>query len=272
MSAELKLITKEELINSLCEIESRGWIANHRRHNNDGAHGNLLEDLLGIPENNLPIPNAAEWELKCHKNGSASRVTLFHTEPSPQGARIVPQLLLPCYGWKHQQAGIRYPDDEKSFRVTLKANSYQRGFYLYVDEVDNKLCVGFDSSKVLSTDQGWLKSVENRVGHLNDLDVTPYWNLEEIYAKLKIKLKNCFFVLVEEKREGGQRFFHFYKAYMLKNIKIENFISVFKEGNIVFEFDARTGHNHGTKCRIGESFIPSLFESTTIVLDGHALR
>jgi hypothetical protein len=103
-------------------------------------------------------------------------------------------------------------------------------------------------------------------------DVTPYWNLEEIYAKLKIKLKNCFFVLVEEKREGGQRFFHFYKAYMLKNIKIENFISVFKEGNIVFEFDARTGHNHGTKCRIGESFIPSLFESTTIVLDGHALR
>lgn len=40
-------------------------------------------------------------------------------------------------------------------------------------------------------------------------DVTPYWNLEEIYAKLKIKLKNCFFVLVEEKREGGQKIFPF---------------------------------------------------------------
>lgn len=72
MSTELKLIKKEELIQSLKEFESRGWIENKRRKTNDGAHGNLLEDLLNIPENNLPIPNAAEWELKCHKVGSSS--------------------------------------------------------------------------------------------------------------------------------------------------------------------------------------------------------
>lgn len=67
MPQGLKIISKEELIKSFAEIESAGWIENTTRAKNDGAAGNLLEDLLGIPENNLPIPNAAEWELKTQK-------------------------------------------------------------------------------------------------------------------------------------------------------------------------------------------------------------
>ena len=69
MSASLNLITKEELIEKIKEIKSRGWIENYRR-GNDGAVGNILEDLLGIPENNLPIPNAAEWELKSQRSNT----------------------------------------------------------------------------------------------------------------------------------------------------------------------------------------------------------
>ena len=42
----------------------------------------------------------------------------------------MPQFLLPNYGWPHQKAGKEYPKDEKSFRTTLKADSFQRGFYL----------------------------------------------------------------------------------------------------------------------------------------------
>lgn len=267
MSTELRLIKKEELIKSLNDFESRGWIESKNRKTNDGAHGNLLEDLLNIPENNLPIPNAAEWELKCHKIGSSSRVTLFHTEPSPRAARVVPQFLLPKYGWPHQKAGIEYPDDEKSFRVTLKANSYQRGFYLYINKTDNKVCIGFDASKVLDSDKDWLESVKQRVGHLNNLDVVPYWNLDEIYAITRTKLLNCFFVIAEEKREKGHRYFHYFKAYMLKNFSIQKFAEALEAGNIVFEFDARTGHNHGTKCRIAESLVPSLYEEAKVVLD-----
>lgn len=272
MSTELKLIKKEELISSFKEFESRGWIENTTRKTNDGAHGNLLEDLLNIPENNLPIPNAAEWELKCHKVGSSSRVTLFHTEPSPRAAKIVPQFLLPKYGWLHQKAGTEYPEDEKSFRVTLKANSYQRGFYLYINEEDNKVCIGFDSSKVLDSDASWLKTVKQRVGHLNNLDVVPYWNLDEIYAKTRTKLLNCFFVLAEEKRENQKQYFHYFKAYMLKNFSIKKFKDSLEEGYIVFEFDARSGHNHGTKCRITEELVPSLYEESKIVLDKPRLR
>lgn len=62
----MKIYTKESLIQVLREICDSGWIEN-QRHGNHGGIGNTLEDLLGIEENNLPIPNAAEWELKSQK-------------------------------------------------------------------------------------------------------------------------------------------------------------------------------------------------------------
>ena len=54
------IYTKETLTAKLKEIAAMGWIAN-ARHGNHGGIGNTLEDLLGLEENNLPIPNAAEW-------------------------------------------------------------------------------------------------------------------------------------------------------------------------------------------------------------------
>ena len=41
-----------EFFNKLTEILSQGWIEN-KRHGNHGSVGNLLEDILGIRENNL---------------------------------------------------------------------------------------------------------------------------------------------------------------------------------------------------------------------------
>ena len=67
---------------------------------------------LGIEENNLPIPNAAEWELKCQRLGTTSLTTLFHIEPSPTAMKLVPSCLLPLYGWKHTEAGKKYPETE----------------------------------------------------------------------------------------------------------------------------------------------------------------
>jgi len=82
MSTVLKAFSKEELIEKFKAIYAKGWIENYRG-NNDGAVGNILEDLLEIPENNLPIPNASEWELKAQRSTTSSLLTMFHTEPSP---------------------------------------------------------------------------------------------------------------------------------------------------------------------------------------------
>ncbi len=104
MGTVLHSISKEELIEKFKEIYAQGWILNYRG-NNDGAVGNILEDLLGIPENNLPIPNAAEWELKAQRAETTSLLTMFHMEPSPRALSVVPNILLLKYGWAHSEAG-----------------------------------------------------------------------------------------------------------------------------------------------------------------------
>jgi hypothetical protein len=53
----MNIYTKETLIQRLREIKAMGWIISARQ-GNVGGIGNTLEDLLGIEENNLPIPNA----------------------------------------------------------------------------------------------------------------------------------------------------------------------------------------------------------------------
>lgn len=73
----MKTYTKESLIKEFRKIRKMGWIPNARQGNAGGV-GNTLEDLLGIEENNLPIPNAAEWELKCQRANSSSLTTLPH--------------------------------------------------------------------------------------------------------------------------------------------------------------------------------------------------
>jgi hypothetical protein len=99
----MKIYTKDSLIKEFRAIAQKGWIPN-ARHGNSGGIGNTLEDLLEIEENNLPIPNAAEWELKAQRLNTSSLTTLFHTEPSPRAVKFVPQILLLNYGWQHQEA------------------------------------------------------------------------------------------------------------------------------------------------------------------------
>ena len=116
------IYTKQSLISRLKEIAKIGWIPNARR-GNAGGIGNTLEDLLGIKENNLPLPNAAEWELKTQRANTSSLTTLFHIEPSPRAVRFVPQVLLLKYGWPHEEAGRLYPKNEMSFRQTIHGQS-----------------------------------------------------------------------------------------------------------------------------------------------------
>ena len=83
-----EIYTKESLIEKLKELRNMGWIESGR-HGNCGGVENTLEDFLGIEENNLPIPNAAEWELKCQRLNTTSLITLFHMEPSPTALKFV---------------------------------------------------------------------------------------------------------------------------------------------------------------------------------------
>lgn len=255
----MKTFTKEELIIALREIRDLGFVP-CRRAGNHGGIGNTLEDLLGIEENNLPIPNASEWELKTQRLRTTSLTTLFHLEPSPQAMRLVSNQLLPLYGWKHEQAGIKYGADEKSFRQTIHGNGRSdRGFKVVVDEQQRKVLISFDSKFVSPRHNEWLTDVQRKVG-LAELNPQPYWGFDDLFHKAGTKLLNCFYVQAQVKNISGQECYHYSKITMLRKFSLDNFLEGIKEGFILVDFDARTGHNHGTKFRLRQNFFPRLYE------------
>lgn len=267
----MKVFTKESLKKELREIAERGWIQSHRdtqTKRNDGAAGNLLEQLLGIEENNLPLPNAAEWELKVQRSSTSSLMTLFHMEPSPRGMKFVPSVLLPKFGWAHEEAGSKYPDGEKSFRMTMNAGRFtNRGFIVVIDK--EVIRISFDHTQVAVEHSDWLSNVKKNIG-LGDLNPAPYWGYSDLQAKISAKLHNTFYVIADVKKEDGQEWFQYSKVTMLRGFSLNGFLQCLKDGTAYVEFDARTGHNHGTKFRIAQSSLPLLYDNHEVVFDLNA--
>lgn len=261
----MKLFSKEELIEEIVKISKKGWCKSVKSTidtRNDGAVGNTLEILLGIEENNLPIPNANDWELKGQRAETSSLITLKHIEPSPQASKIVSSLLLPKYGWKHKEAGKKYPETELSFRSTTYSSSYtSRGFKIIVDRSSEKVCFIFNSQKADFNDpeiNKWLHSVDSRAG-LGHLSPEPYWGFNDLQRQIGEKIKNCFYVIAESKKEKGQEYFAYIHLIVLSGFSFEGFLSCLENDIIFIDFDARTGHNHGTKFRIKQGQWKNLY-------------
>lgn len=262
----MKLFSKDELIKEIKAIASKGWhksVKQTRDTRNDGAVGNTLEVLLGITENNLPIPNAREWELKGQRAHSSSLITLKHIEPSPTAARIVSNILLPKYGWPHKQAGSKYPKTEMSFRSTTGSSSFtNRGFIVVVDRTAKKLKFVFDSKKADTSDpeiKAWLSSVEKRTG-LGAISPEPYWGFEDLKYAIGEKIKNCFYVIAEAKIDDGHEYFCYQHLSVLSGFSFEKFLCCVEAGSLLIDFDARTGHNHGTKFRLKQGVWSDLYD------------
>ncbi len=260
----MEIFTKNQLIKELQRIKESGWIKN-ARPGNVGGIGNTLEDLLGIEENNLPIPNASEWELKTQRKKTSSLTTLFHMEPSPRALRFVPQIFLLKYGWKHQEAGLKYPQNEMSFRQTIGGNNRSdRGFKVVINRDEQKVLISFNASSVSDKHSDWLKSVEERIG-IDELNPQPYWGFNDLFHKAGTKLLNCFYIQAKVKRIEGVEFYHYTDIMMLQNISIDKFLLALEHNDILVDFDARTGHNHGTKFRLRQNKLPDLYDNITII-------
>ena len=99
----------------------------------------------------------------------------------------------------------------------------------------------------------------------------PYWGFDDLFHKAGTKLENCFYVRADVKIEGkgNKRKEYFLYNYVLKlsNFDQTKFINAIRDGKIYIDFDARTGHNHGTKFRIRYSDIPSLYKNAEVVID-----
>ena len=249
-----RFLTKEQMIARFEEIHKEGWIKSLRPLNSGGI-GNTIDALLGQPENNLPVADTAQWELKSHRVGSASLLTLFHLEPHPARSSVVSRVLLPKYGWPDQKGRV----GEFSFRQTLRTTQpTDRGFGILVDNENATLRVLFDVRLVSEHHRAWLETVRARAG-VGRLSPEPYWTHQQVDIQASTKLQNVFYIEAHTRRVNREEFFAIARVQVLQGFEIRQFIGALEQGAVRIDFDARTGHNHGTKFRIQQDWFPSMY-------------
>lgn len=249
----------------------RGKWHKERRRGNDGSAGNTLEDLLGIEENNLKLPDWGDFELKTKQLETQSLITLLHREPQPQGS--VP-LLLNSLGWRHQHAGTKYDSSEMSFRSTTRASKFSdRGLVIRLDA--NRINFIFDPRKVARTTRDrtniynnygeWVDDVLNRKP--NYKEVFPvYWDRTYIESEIVNKLNNTLFVTCKTRRSDGIREYRYQSAVLLSGFNTNKLEELFRNHSLFVDFDARTKHNHGTKFRVKVDHLPLLFDRSRTLI------
>ncbi len=152
-----------------------------------------------------------------------------------------------------------------SFRQTIHGQARSdRGFMVVIDRVQEKVLISFDAASVDPRHRQWLASVEARMG-LGELDPQPYWGFADLGHKAGTKLLNTFYVQAEVKVENGTEFYRYSRVTMLQRFSFEGFLRALEEGKMLVDFDARTGHNHGTKFRLRQNCLPMLYQTATVI-------
>jgi len=206
-------------------------IPDKKSYRGTGAPGRLLEDLLGISENNKDSPDLNDWEVKFH--GGGTLVTLFHKDPEPRG---ITRLLVHEHGWDDGKGRI-------SFRHTLGGES-ERGFYV-VNESDRII-----------------------IRHRKRDTVNPYWRHNTLLGSIGAKLRRL--IVVNGKViKHPTKTVTYNSATAHWDFNLTGFCEAIVKGTVKIDFDARTQggagtalRNHGTKFRIHAEDIASLYESS----------
>lgn len=254
------------------ELELIGHVWHLGTHQgNDGNHGNTLETLLGVPENNLQLPDYGSIELKCQISEKKNLLTLFHKEPLPPAS--LPKLIR-TFGWKHQKAGTKYPSTEMSFRSTTSSDGYtSRGFRILLS--NHKIQFAFNKNQVKRNDVdrskaypnlgAWADDIETRVPHYSTV-LPVYWKELDFIKSCSDKLEDTLYCFCEKKTENDLDYFMFVEAYIFRGFLSEKISHLFEQGGLFIDIDARSGHNHGVKLRIKPNLLTNLFSTSEKVL------
>lgn len=228
--------TLNQVKKKLEEVKSAGWIPSNRIH--DTGIGKTLEDMMGLSENNIALPDFGVMELKSQRAQTASMITLFTRKPEG----ITNAEIRAKYGYQDRN----FPDI-KCLRQTLKSGKNGMGFCLQVDEKEGKV---------------YFKKGSKKVG---------YYDISFIKDKAIEKIGNgLILVLAESKKVDDREYFRFSEAYLLKDIDIENLIKYSK-------YDIRLGvyssgknigkqHDHGSAFRIFKKDLLKLFKTHRKIL------
>jgi len=220
-------MTLEEFKIKFKALKERGFIPTTRK--GPTGIGHTFETALELDENNFALPDIENIEIKAHRDGVNSMITLFTFNNK---AWIMPPLdAIKKYGSYDQNGRLGM-----YYTMSLTPNS--AGLFLTVDK--EKITVQHTSGEIIAT-----------------------WRLDNLAERFLQKIPALLFVSALTEERDGKEYFHFYRAQLMKGTTPELLSDLFKTGDILVDLrlhDKGTmARNHGTGFRTFENKLPRLF-------------
>ena len=209
------------------EIKAKGYVPSLR--NGSTGIGHTLEQLLGLDENNIALPDIDHIELKAHRANSNSLITLFTF--NHKAWQMKPLDAVRKYGSldKNGRQGLYY---------TMSQRPNSAGLFLHIDD----------------------ESIAVR--HI-DGTVVVSWMLASLTERFTQKIPALLFVNALTEERDGREYFHYNRAQIMRGTSSELLANQFREEHIVVDLrlhDKGTmARNHGTGFRAYEANLPALF-------------
>ena len=213
----------DEFKAKLKKIADKEFVQSMRK--GDTGIGYTLESLLDIKENNVPLADLGEIELKAYRKDSCSMLTLFTCEPKPAGGER-DKMLLNQFGYSSEKKGRA-----KELYCTINASRF--------NNQSLKLCVEKNVIRVTSDKK----------------NMNVYWDFESLGERFDKKIQKLIVVEAEAMFEDDSERFHFSNAYLLEGFNFVSFCKLVSTDAITVDFRMHlrtkgTVRNHGTAFRV----------------------
>ncbi len=216
-----------EFVTKFEEIKAMGWVKSMRRGNT--GIGYTLEELLGVPENNISAPDLGEIELKAHRVNSSSMITLFTF--NKKAWKMNPLKAIKKYGT---------PDDNGRLGMYFTMSQKPNSSRLFLDIEDETISVRHTSGEVVTE-----------------------WRLDALAEQFIRKLPALIFVSAFSEMRGGREWFKFDRAQFLTGTSKDVVRNQIVSGNILIDLRLHaketSARNHGTGFRAHVGKLPLLF-------------
>ena len=222
-------MTLGEFKKAFARLRKKGWVRSKRK--GPTGVGHTLEWLLGLAENNIAIPDWGRVELKAHRIGSSSMITLFTFNRKVW--RTKPLDAVRKYGTPDENGRL-------GLYFTMSRTPNSTGLFLHVE------------ADAIS------------VRHISG-EIIAEWQLDALAERFMQKLPGLIVVSALCEMRGDVEWFKFERARLLAGTSPEIIRNQISEGNILVDLrlhdQVTRARNHGTGFRAREDILPSLFKN-----------
>lgn len=222
-------LTLDEFVVRFQKIRAMDWVKSARR--GPTGIGQTLENLLGLSENNIALPDFGDIELKAHRTNSNSMITLFTF--NRKAWRMNPLEAVKKYGTldKNGRIGLYF---------TMSRSPNGSGLFLNIDE--DHISVRHVSGEVVAE-----------------------WHIQTLAERFIEKIPALIFVSAFSEMRGDDEWFKFDRAQLLKDTSKDILHNQLLANNILVDLrlhdKGTSARNHGTGFRVYEDKLPLLFKT-----------